>query len=73
MRTPRQRARSGSCLPTHSHAPTLSPPRRYFKYLSKKYLKKNQLREYLRVLAGKDKNAYEMKYFKLGEEEEADA
>ena len=38
--------------------------KRYFKYLSKKYLKKNQLRDYLRVLAApgaSNKNTYEVR------------
>jgi len=38
--------------------------KRYLKYLSKKYLKKQQLRDYLRVIAT-GKNAYELKYFKI--------
>jgi len=37
--------------------------KRYLKYLTKKYLKKLQLRDYLRVVAsGSAKNTYEMKY-----------
>ena len=35
--------------------------KRYLKYLTKKYLKKQQLRNFLRVVA-KDKNTYELKY-----------
>lgn len=50
------------------------PPfsKRYLKYLSKKYLKKQQLRDFLRVIAT-SKNSYEFKYFKInaGETEEA--
>jgi large subunit ribosomal protein L22e len=42
-------------------------PKRYFKYLAKKYLKKNQLREYLRVIAS-SKAGYELRYFQLGGE-----
>jgi large subunit ribosomal protein L22e len=38
----------------------------YLKYLTKKYLKKQQLRDYLRVVAT-SKGAYELKYFKLGD------
>ncbi|TPX34996.1 hypothetical protein SmJEL517_g02499 [Synchytrium microbalum] len=47
--------------------------KRYLKYLTKKFLKKNSLRDYMRVVA-KGKTGYELKYFKLDEdaEEEAD-
>ena len=38
--------------------------KRYLKYLSKKYLKKQQLRDFLRVVTC-GKNNYEMKYFKI--------
>lgn len=41
--------------------------KRYLKYLTKKFLKKNQLREYLRVVA-QDKSTYVLKYLYLGEE-----
>ena len=43
------------------------PPfsKRYLKYLTKKYLAKQQLRNFLRVVAS-SKNAYELKYFKAG-------
>lgn len=43
--------------------------KRYLKYLSKKFLKKHQLKEYLRVVAT-DKSTYTIKYFKVGDEEE---
>ena len=44
--------------------------KRYLKYLTKKYLKKQQLRDYLRVVAS-NASTYELKYFKInsGEEE----
>ena len=46
--------------------------KRYLKYLTKKYLKKQQLRDFLHVIAS-SKNAYELRYFKVsgteGEEE----
>ena len=48
--------------------------KRYIKYLTKKYLKKNSLREYLRVIAN-GKLSYELRYFKVGDgaaEEAAD-
>ena len=38
--------------------------KRYLKYLTKKYLKKQQLRDYLRVLATK-KDCYALKYFNI--------
>ena len=38
--------------------------KRYLKYLTKKYLKKQQLRDYLRVVAS-GKNNYELKYYKI--------
>jgi len=38
--------------------------KRYLKYLSKKYLKKNQLRDYLHVIAT-DKSTYMLKYFNI--------
>ena len=44
--------------------------KRYFKYLTKKYLKKKGLREYLRILA-KGKQEYQLRYFSIADEEEA--
>ena len=38
--------------------------KRYLKYLSKKYLKKQDMRDYLRVIAN-GKNAYQLKYFNV--------
>ena len=43
--------------------------KRYIKYLSKKYLKKQEMRDYLRVLAH-GKNAYQLKYFEVNQGEE---
>lgn len=56
----------------HAEAPF---SKRYLKYLAKKYLKKQQLRDYLRVVAGtgNEKSVYHLTYFKVvgeGEEEE---
>merc|ERR1719198_1016617 len=42
--------------------------KRYLKYLSKKYLKKQELKEFLRVIAT-SKNAYELRYFKIQNED----
>ncbi|GAB2295227.1 60S ribosomal protein L22B [Dionaea muscipula] len=49
--------------------------KRYLKYLTKKYLKKYNVRDWLRVIAAnKDRNVYELRYFNIveneGEEEE---
>jgi large subunit ribosomal protein L22e len=38
--------------------------KRYLKYLSKKYLKKQQLRDFLHVIAS-SKGTYELRYFKI--------
>merc|ERR1712028_96656 len=41
--------------------------KRYLKYLSKKYLKKQQLRDFLRVVAP-SKTSYELRYFNINED-----
>ena len=41
--------------------------KRYLKYLTKKYMKKQQLRDYLRVVAT-NKNNYELRYLQLDAE-----
>ncbi|KAG5188672.1 ribosomal protein L22e [Tribonema minus] len=46
--------------------------KRYLKYLTKKYLKKQSLRDYLRVVATK-KDTYEMRYFSIAADGDADA
>ena len=44
--------------------------RRYLKYLTKKYLKKQQLRDYLHVVANSQaKNTYELRYFNINADE----
>ena len=43
--------------------------KRYLKYLSKKYLKKENLRDFLRVVAP-SKTSYEMRYFNINEDAE---
>ncbi|KAI8844820.1 ribosomal protein-like protein [Chytridium lagenaria] len=46
--------------------------KRYLKYLTKKFLKKNQVRDWLRVVAS-SKTSYELRYFDIqadGEEDE---
>ena len=45
---------------------TIPMSKRYMKYLSKKYLKKQQLRDFIRVIAT-DKNTYEFRYFNVSE------
>lgn len=48
--------------------------KRYLKYLTKKFLKKHNVRDWLRVIASnKDRNVYELRYFNIadqGEDEE---
>ncbi|KAJ8643430.1 hypothetical protein MRB53_005178 [Persea americana] len=42
----------------------------YLKYLTKKYLKKHNVRDWLRVIASnKDRNVYELRYFNIAENE----
>jgi len=43
--------------------------KRYLKYLTKKYLKKQQLRDWLHVIAT-SKTTYELKYFNIHEQDE---
>ena len=45
--------------------------KRYLKYLTKKYLKQQDLKEFLRVIAT-GKNSYELRYFKIQNEEAAE-
>jgi large subunit ribosomal protein L22e len=42
---------------------------RYLKYLTKKYLKKNSLRDWLRVIAS-NKDTYELRYYQINQDEE---
>ncbi|XP_054979454.1 60S ribosomal protein L22-like 1 [Sorex araneus] len=43
--------------------------KRYLKYLTKKYLKKNNLRDWVRVVAS-DKETYELHYFQMSQDED---
>ncbi|MCD7466113.1 60S ribosomal protein L22 [Datura stramonium] len=44
--------------------------KRYLKYLTKKYLKKNSVRDWLRVISSnKDRNVYELRYFNIADNE----
>ncbi|GIY91732.1 60S ribosomal protein L22 [Caerostris extrusa] len=45
--------------------------KRYLKYLTKKYLKKHNLRDWLRVVAN-GKDSYELRYFQINNEDEED-
>merc|ERR1719197_1507129 len=42
--------------------------KRYLKYLSKKYLKKQQLRDWLHVISS-SKSAYELRYYNIHEQD----
>jgi Ribosomal L22e protein family len=43
---------------------------RYLKYLTKKYLKKHNVRDWLRVIASnKERSVYELRYFNIAENE----
>ncbi|XP_065868612.1 large ribosomal subunit protein eL22z-like [Euphorbia lathyris] len=47
--------------------------KRYLKYLTKKYLKKHNVQDWLRVIvASKDRNLYELRYFNIVENEGED-
>lgn len=50
---------------------TIPFSKRYLKYLTKKYLKKQDMKEYLRVVAT-NKNQYELKYFNIQSDEPAE-
>lgn len=43
---------------------TIPFSKRYLKYLTKKYLKKQQLRDYLHVIAS-DRQSYQIRYFNI--------
>ena len=45
--------------------------KRYLKYLTKRYLKKNNLRDWLRVVAS-GKDSYELRYFQINNQEDDD-
>jgi large subunit ribosomal protein L22e len=60
-------SRSGSMITVRTHDIDFS--KRYLKYLAKKFLKKHALRDWLHVIAT-DKNAYQLRYFNVNQEEE---
>merc|ERR1712083_701242 len=45
--------------------------KRYLKYLTKKYLKKNTLRDWLRVVSSA-KDSYELRYFQINNDDDED-
>nr|ACO14846.1 60S ribosomal protein L22 [Caligus clemensi] len=45
--------------------------KRYLKYLAKKYMKKNNLRDWLRIVAS-GKDAYELRYFNINNDDDGD-
>eukprot|EP00695_Tsukubamonas_globosa_P002119 TRINITY_DN3221_c0_g1_i1.p1 TRINITY_DN3221_c0_g1~~TRINITY_DN3221_c0_g1_i1.p1 ORF type:complete len:126 (+),score=72.20 TRINITY_DN3221_c0_g1_i1:92-469(+) len=45
--------------------------KRYIKYLTKRFLKKSQLRDYLRIISA-DKKTYQLRYFNIEGAEEED-
>lgn len=45
--------------------------KRYLKYLTKKFLKKQNLRDWMRVVAS-DQNTYELRYFNISEDDDED-
>ncbi|KAI8074662.1 ribosomal protein L22e [Gongronella butleri] len=50
----------------------ISFSKRYLKYLTKKFLKKNMIRDWLRVIAS-DKQTFQLRYFNIAnDDEEAD-
>eukprot|EP00475_Leptophrys_vorax_P023715 TRINITY_DN3253_c0_g1_i2.p1 TRINITY_DN3253_c0_g1~~TRINITY_DN3253_c0_g1_i2.p1 ORF type:complete len:131 (-),score=55.02 TRINITY_DN3253_c0_g1_i2:39-431(-) len=58
--------RAGSDIKVTAKAPF---SKRYLKYLTKKFLKKQQLRDYIRVISD-EKTSYLLKYFNVTNEEE---
>ncbi|XP_029006408.1 60S ribosomal protein L22 [Betta splendens] len=58
--------RSKSKIAVNSEVPF---SKRYLKYLTKKYLKKNNLRDWLRVVAN-TKESYELRYFQINQDED---
>jgi large subunit ribosomal protein L22e len=60
--------RDKSTITIHAVAPF---SKRYLKYLTKKFLKKNQLRDWLHVIADAPQS-YELRYFEIQGEEESD-
>ena len=63
-------AKSASRINVTSEQPM---SKRYLKYLTKKYLKKHNVRDWLRVVASnKDRSVYELRYFNIHDEEDGE-
>ncbi|KAI8913673.1 60S ribosomal protein L22 [Gorgonomyces haynaldii] len=62
--------KNGNVL-TITIAPGVQFAKRYVKYLTKKFLKKNELRDFLRVVAN-GKQSYELRYFNIEGQDEED-
>merc|ERR1712226_1063372 len=61
--------RAGSIITVTAEAPF---SKRYLKYLTKKFLKKHQLRDWLHVIAD-SRTSYELRYFEIqGEDDDAE-
>uniref|UniRef100_A0A7E4VHY1 Large ribosomal subunit protein eL22 n=1 Tax=Panagrellus redivivus TaxID=6233 RepID=A0A7E4VHY1_PANRE len=55
---------------TNVHVTSDAPfSKRYLKYLTKKFLKKHSLRDWLRVVAT-DKSSYELRYFQINQDDD---
>ncbi|KAG8060134.1 hypothetical protein GUJ93_ZPchr0002g23513 [Zizania palustris] len=66
----RDNRRRRGCVTLGDSAVVLLQLPRYLKYLTKKYLKKHNVRDWLRVIAAnKDRNVYELWYFNIAENE----
>ena len=50
-------------------SPSIAYSKRYVKYLAKKFLKKNQLRDWIRVVSS-GKASYELRYFNISQDDE---
>ncbi|KAG8844848.1 hypothetical protein FRB96_002808 [Tulasnella sp. 330] len=58
--------RSGNSIHVDLHIPIAKT---YLKYLTKKYLKKNELRDWIRVVASAE-NKYELRFYNIDKEDE---
>ncbi|KND00762.1 uncharacterized protein SPPG_03875 [Spizellomyces punctatus DAOM BR117] len=58
--------RGGSGTITVTASPSIQFSKRYIKYLTKKFLKKHQLRDWVRVISVA-RTAYELRYFNIAE------
>lgn len=70
-----QLTQNGVAISSNKTAITLTADgdfsKRYLKYLTKKYLKKNSLRDWLRVVAS-SRDTYELRYFQINQDDEAE-